>query len=236
MSADASKVYLPVIVREVPLQPTPLPTPGLMLSGHVYLNEDSAGGLGGVAIYRAYSSYSGDRVATTRADGCYQAEFAYIPGDEMVRVWAEIEGHTFDPEQYQWRHYGGYEELRLDFVAQLTCPEPANSTRQGACGPLVAGAVYREHISSDSDEYDWFYSDMPAARTIEAWLTDIPPGCDYDLYLTNAAGDLIQDSANGGNQDERIVTGTLPAGRYYLVVARIEGWNASVSYALRVDY
>lgn len=76
---------------------------------------------------------------------------------------------------------------------------------------------------------------MPAAHTIEAWLTDIPAGCDYDLYLRDASG-LIKDSASGANADEHILWGPVPAGRYYLVVVSIEGWNASVPYALRADF
>jgi len=115
------------------------------------------------------------------------------------------------------------------------CSEPVNNTRQGACGPLMANSVYREHISSPTDEFDWFYFDMAVARTIEAWLTEIPLVCDYDLYLKDSDGGGITSSAKPGNEAEHIRWGPLPAGRYYLVVARIEGWNTGVPYALRVD-
>ena len=56
-------------------------------------------------------------VATTDQDGYFQADFVYIPGDEMVTVWAERPGFMFEPEFYSWRHYFGYEVTTLDFVA-----------------------------------------------------------------------------------------------------------------------
>jgi hypothetical protein len=66
-------------------------------------------------------------VATTDQDGYYQSDFKFIPGDEMVRVWAELGGYTFEPADegltweagsYFWRHYYGAEERRLNFVAR----------------------------------------------------------------------------------------------------------------------
>jgi hypothetical protein len=56
-------------------------------------------------------------IATTDRDGAYQSDFAPIPGDEMVTVWAELEGYTFEPEEYYWRHYYGRESRTLNFVA-----------------------------------------------------------------------------------------------------------------------
>ncbi len=56
-------------------------------------------------------------IATTGRDGDYQSDFAPIPGDEMVTVWAELEGYAFEPEEYYWRHYYGRESRTLNFVA-----------------------------------------------------------------------------------------------------------------------
>jgi hypothetical protein len=117
------------------------------------------------------------------------------------------------------------------------CAEPGNNARQGACGPLLSGQVYRDYISSSADQYDWFYFDMPVSHAVEAWLTEIPAGNDYELYLMDADGTMLQYSANRGSQDEHILWGPGPAGRYYLVVpADNGGWNADVPYALRVEY
>ena len=101
--------------------PTPTsttqPEAGLVVQGHVWLNAEEGVGLPNVKIYRRYASYPSELVATTDQDGYYQSDFAPIPGDEMVTVWAELEGYTFEPKQYYWRHYYGYESETLNFVA-----------------------------------------------------------------------------------------------------------------------
>lgn len=85
---------------------------GLVLQGTVTLDGKP---LDGVKIYRSFASYEGEVVAITGKDGTYRSEFMFIPGDEMVTVWAELEGYTFAPENVYWRHYYGYEERTVDF-------------------------------------------------------------------------------------------------------------------------
>jgi hypothetical protein len=101
--------------------PTPTatdqPHAGLVVQGHVWLDAEEGAGLADVEIYRRYAAYPGVVIATTDQDGDYQSDFAPIPGDEMVTVWAELEGSTFEPEEYTWRHYHGYESRTLDFTA-----------------------------------------------------------------------------------------------------------------------
>jgi len=97
--------------------PTPMTTPGLVVYGTV---QDSNGlGLGGLEIYRSFASYPGVVIATTGADGYYQSDFAMIPGDEMVNVWALSPGMAFEPESYTWRHYYGYEGTECSFSAHF---------------------------------------------------------------------------------------------------------------------
>jgi uncharacterized repeat protein (TIGR01451 family) len=93
------------------------PTPGLIIQGHVWRNYEGGPGLANVAIYRSFAGYPGQMVATTDQDGYYQSGFVYIPGDETVTVWAELEGYTFRPATYYWRHYYGHEVATRDFVA-----------------------------------------------------------------------------------------------------------------------
>jgi hypothetical protein len=92
---------------------------GLVLLGAVTIDGRP---LEGVKIYRSFASYEGEVVAVTGKDGTYRSEFMFIPGDEMVTVWAELEGHTFTPENVNWRHYFGYEERTLDFVGAKAKP------------------------------------------------------------------------------------------------------------------
>lgn len=93
-------------------------TPGLVVYGTV--RNMSGEGVENVSIYRSYSAYPGELIATTDANGDYESEFAEIPGEEMVTVWAVGQGLTFEPEQSYWRHYYGYERTRCDFIVSLT--------------------------------------------------------------------------------------------------------------------
>ena len=97
-----------VITREAPATDET----GLVVKGTVTLDGNP---LEGVKIYRSFASYEGEVVAITGRDGTYQSEFTFIPGDEMVTVWAELEGYTFEPDKEYWRHYHGYEERTMDF-------------------------------------------------------------------------------------------------------------------------
>lgn len=105
-------VYLPLTIKDAQQQP------GLLLSGYVRLADGVP--LAGVQLYRSYANYPPVQVATTDSEGYYHSEFAPIPGDEMVTVYAELEGYTFEPAQNNWRHYYGFEERRLDFKANIS--------------------------------------------------------------------------------------------------------------------
>jgi len=112
--------------------PTHTPGPGLALKGDVRWQGT---GLAGVSIYRSYAAYAGVIVATTDATGHYQSEFAYIPGDEMVTVWAELPGspYAFDPAVVYWRHYFGTEIKTIDFTVSLATPVPTRTPCQLGC-------------------------------------------------------------------------------------------------------
>jgi len=110
----------PAITATASPTPTASPSSGLVIQGHVRLGSPSGPGLGNVTIYRSFAAYPGTPVATTDATGYYRSGFQYIPGDETVTVWAEKDGFTFDPSNYSWRHYFGYESRTLDFVALFT--------------------------------------------------------------------------------------------------------------------
>ena len=113
-----------VVTIESPLTATP----GLILRGHVRLTTGPE--LANVSICRSFASYPGVIIATTDTAGYFQSSFAFIPGDEMVGIWAEKAGYSFDPPYYRWRHYYGYEDHTLDFVAR---PTSATSVPPDVC-------------------------------------------------------------------------------------------------------
>jgi hypothetical protein len=104
------------VAKEIVFTPTPMTTPGLLVFGYVV--DKSEAGIEGVNIYRNYASYPGVVIATTDAEGYYQSDFYPIPGDEMVTIWAEGLGLRYEPEQYYWRHYYGYEGKECNFTAK----------------------------------------------------------------------------------------------------------------------
>ncbi len=92
----------------------PWETPGLEFSGDV--RQSNGVGEASVNIYMAFAIYPGNLVATTDPAGHYQTDFFYIPGDEMVTVWADKPGHIFTPMRYYWRHYYSHQVRVLDFT------------------------------------------------------------------------------------------------------------------------
>jgi hypothetical protein len=118
MILGMASVIFPRSIRDAAhVLPTPMTTPGLVVYGVV--RGINGSGVGGVEIYRSYASYPGVVIATTEANGDFQSDFYGIPGDEMVSVWAEGLGYEYEPEQYYWRHYYGYEEKDCSFFAHL---------------------------------------------------------------------------------------------------------------------
>ena len=95
---------------------TVVPTPGLVLTGMVL--DEQGGGVESVQIYRSYAGpYPGEVIATTDASGFFESDFYYIPGDEMVFVRAVKPGYIFEPENYFYRHYYGFEQGVFNFTA-----------------------------------------------------------------------------------------------------------------------
>ncbi|MGW8227219.1 MAG: carboxypeptidase-like regulatory domain-containing protein [Anaerolineales bacterium] len=88
---------------------------GVRIAGHVALNDGSS--LANVSIYLSLAAYSGEQIALTDKDGDFLSGLKHIPGDENVTVWAELDGYTFQPAFYHWRHYHGLEERTLNFSA-----------------------------------------------------------------------------------------------------------------------
>jgi hypothetical protein len=105
---------VPPTEQFIPQDISPAAETGLVLLGTVTIDGRP---LEGVNIYRSFASYAGEVVTVTGKDGTYRSKFMFIPGDEMVTVWAELEGYTFTPENVNWRHYYGYEERTVDFSA-----------------------------------------------------------------------------------------------------------------------
>ena len=113
--------------------------------------------------------------------------------------------------------------------------EPNNSFAQ-AWGPLASGQTYHAYFPTEADENDYYYFDLPVARSVEIWLTDILPGNDHALYLYDAAQALVDFSDEYDNADEHIFLASVPAGRYYVRVERFQGTTRTQPYVLRATF
>lgn len=115
--------------------------------------------------------------------------------------------------------------------------EPNDDREMEANGPIVSGLTYHGTFPNQAHfDRDYYFFDLSAGHTINAWLTNVPEGQDYDLLLWDADDEQITHSAKSGQADERISTEVLPAGRYYLEVYHWDSGGSAQPYHLRVVY
>lgn len=189
---------------------------GVRIAGHVALNDGT--GLANVSIYLSLAAYSGERIALTDEDGNFQSGLKFIPGDENVTVWAELEGYTFNPSNYHWRHYHGLEERTLNFSAAASTPissaqtisasnevlpawvgTPAKGDPPRSELPLPEG-VCNGDIVIGQDNLLWFIWENTKSRVwfpgqlSEDDLSSLPDGLDTNRHLR---GSTQPDSALG---------------------------------------
>jgi hypothetical protein len=122
-----------------------------------------------------------------------------------------------------WYHYDIYEP---------------NDTLAQAYGPLASNQVYQAYIWDAGDRNDFYHFTPASGAPVQIALTNIPAGCDFDLYVYYDAGapKFVAESANTGNKDESI-TFTPTAGRkYYVWVYRYVGSSGQQPYRLKVVY
>jgi len=89
-----------------------------------------------------------------------------------------------------------------------------------------------ERYINPSDDEDWFRFELTGESNINVQLTSLP--ADYDLYLYDTDGVLLEASERRGQREERIIRKRQPAGFYYVRVVGYQGaWSAEKSYLLR---
>jgi hypothetical protein len=114
--------------------------------------------------------------------------------------------------------------------------EPNDLAPSQANGPLLPNLVYRGRFPSPGDINDYFFFDMAGPGRIEVRLRNIPPGQNYDLVLRDNGLVAVGYSGSLGNADESILTGILPAGRYFVQVYNRGAGGSTQAYELVVVY
>jgi hypothetical protein len=147
------------------------------------------------------------------------------------------------PTRYYYRAkaYNAYAQSLWSNIRQTDVRwelEPNDNGWTQANGPLVSGLTYYGQFPPASNPRDYFFIDLPAAHTVQIWLTNIPSGNNFDLVLRRDDANLteIARSDTLGNADEYIEWDLQPA-RYKIQVWHASGpGNATQAYHLRVVY
>jgi len=119
-------------------------------------------------------------------------------------------------------------------TASYEDPYEPNDSMLKASGPLIHGEEYHGFISA-KDDIDYFFLEIETPQIVELFLTDIPPGTDYDLYLVTGEEDVLKDSASSGQEDESIEYTTSSVGVFYVLVLPFENFSRVEPYTLQMD-
>ncbi|MCS1352545.1 S8 family serine peptidase [Mechercharimyces sp. CAU 1602] len=101
-------------------------------------------------------------------------------------------------------------------------PYEPNDSLADAYGPINSDQKYKSYIYDGSDE-DYYKLKTSRSGTITVKLRSLP--ADYDLYLYDADGNMLDRSWNGGTSRETISYNG-GAGTYYV---KVVGWNGASS-------
>jgi hypothetical protein len=103
----------------------------------------------------------------------------------------------------------------LPFIAN---PQARGLSLLGAI-PIFPGQT-ATHLFQAGDAYHIYTFYLPDTRAMQFTLFNIPPSYDYDLLLYTSQKQFMQLSSNPGTTNE-ILSATLPAGQYYVLVANV---------------
>ena len=120
---------------------------------------------------------------------------------------------------------------------QYDAYEPNDAIDQ-AYGPMLSGQMYQAYIWNAQDQGDYYYFVSSTSSSVEISLINIPPGCDYDLYVYYYDGQhrLKAYSNRSGNADEDVAFTPSPGVKYYVRVYPYSGFSNQQSYYLYCVY
>jgi serine protease Do len=111
--------------------------------------------------------------------------------------------------------------------------EPNENLGQ-AYGPLESGKAYQAYIGSEED-VDLYYIEVTTRDPITIDLTNINWRSDYDLYLGDSDGELL-DYSWGTTDSEHIEHEPRTTGTYYIQVETYSGYSLDEPYSLQAVF
>jgi hypothetical protein len=111
----------------------------------------------------------------------------------------------------------------------LDAYEP-NDTLDQASGPLESGKVYEAYIDSEED-IDVYHIEVDTRDPIQIDLSNINWRSDYDLYLVDDAGEVL-DYSWGTGESESIEYVPATTGTYFIAINTYGGYSLTDPYSL----
>lgn len=110
-----------------------------------------------------------------------------------------------------------------------------NNTLESAL-PVGFNTNILQNFSSQLDLYDTYYFDLPTTDFVNIHLSQIPNGSNYDVKIFDESKLLWGTGNNVGTVPENVPL-TLAAGRYYVMVERVQpfGFPNSSNYKLSIQ-
>ncbi|MGQ9467976.1 MAG: Ig-like domain-containing protein, partial [Anaerolineae bacterium] len=115
-------------------------------------------------------------------------------------------------------------------------PYEPNDTPAQAWGPLQSGQTYTAFIWDETDMDDYYWITPTTSNSVTVYLTNIPSGSDFDLYIYyyyDGAYHPVAQSNFTGNASEQVSFAPNPGTKYYIRVYRFGG---SGQYQLKATY
>ena len=97
----------------------------------------------------------------------------------------------------------------------------------------VYGTI-KEPVGSVKD-IDWYQVTIANSGIVNFKLTNIPSGCDYDLYVYQSDGTTLVGSSSKGSNADELVSKNVTAGIYYIKVISYSGYNISSYYTVKAE-
>jgi hypothetical protein len=219
--------HLPLIVRT-----WPLPMPGVPAL-HPISNSD---GLGTYAVAWDAAAWADLYVLEEAKTSTFAATWQVYAGPATSYL---VSGRGAARYYYRVKarnKWGDSGWSNIEQVDVLWEAEPNDDALTQANGPVVSGLTYYGTFLNAADEKDYFYFDLLVPHSVELTLSNIALGQDYNLVLRNASLVDVGYSGELGNAAEYILTGRLPAGRYYIQVYHVSGAGSDQPYHLWLDY
>ena len=107
-----------------------------------------------------------------------------------------------------------------------------NDTPEQATGPLALGQTYQSYIWDEGD-VDVYAFGIDRPLTVQISLTHITAVADYDLFLSNEAGDLLASSTRAIHRET--IELSLQPGIYYVTVETFSGFSQNEPYSVQVN-